>query len=72
MKSNDIRLRFLKNMRKKCSAEYYRDTLKEMSADDMETISIETAAVLQYLNLRKLPLGHFPDLIEKRLKKIWS
>ena len=69
MTHNDRRLRFLENMRRKCSAEYYRDSLKEMSADDLKIVAIETAVVLQYVRLRNLPLKHFADLVEKRLKK---
>jgi len=71
MTLNNIRSRFLKNMKKKCSHEYYLNSLKEMSPDDLQTVNIETEAILQYLRLRKLPLNQFPDLIEKRLKKIW-
>ena len=72
MEYNESRTQFLKTMRKNCSQEHYQESLKGMSSEDLNIVSIETGAVLQYMMIRNLPLKEFPDLIEGRLKKIWG
>jgi len=59
-------------MRVKCSQEYYMESLQVMSVEDLNIVHIETGAILQYISVRSLPVDDFPDLIEKRLKKIWA
>lgn len=72
MTNSASRLKFLEEMRKPCTLDYYQESLKSMSARDLDTVAFETGRVLKQLATNDLPFNKFPDLIEVRLKKIWN